>query len=430
MNPEHLLDISHQEEHRPHKTPEGIPSVVEDVTTAADTIISGCSDQIQRCEKSSKLRASEFKEKYEQLESDVLQGIRIATLALTALTQVGCEPSDNIQIKKTQSTRTVFDNLYSAKQFLEKTVDTHKKEIVGMNDKNLTTRREVYGENIDRLNVLTSFIEDKIVYYQNILDELNSTSGDKVTQTIQELKTTHDQSHESADIGRQWIADVVHSPAYQEKLLQEGATAGEGEYRKKRSIQDIISFGPLDGFNGVYLPPLNTGELKEEMLSQDRDLLIDAEPRSISDQITIDAADLSRPERIEQTSVHETHHYVTRGSSGITEYAKNLYKEALDLTYLKLRDNPFSLDYMQRPEELDAHKKEFEFQFEKLTDWEYGQPFNTQHVKKARQLLNEGKFTSHVQNFLNVVKPEYIEVIMNTLADVKSQEDQSIRKTA
>lgn len=221
----------------------------------------------------------------------------------------------------------------------------------------------------------------------------------------------------SIDSVRQSLADQVHSSEYAVKARAEGLTDEEIEKRRSRVKQDPVYITDVSALSGAEGDYHDTDEVFPEHL---RD--------------TVRVKQHGTKDEFEQTVVHELQHYITRGNEGLSQIAKDLYKEAFDSSYYYSKATSILHgrtvnEYLSDPTELDARRKEFERQFEQLTDWKYGQPFTSEHIKQAKQLLNEGKLGHGAVEFLNVIKPEYLERIMNTLADTGSYNRDSIEQT-
>ena len=113
---------------------------------------------------------------------------------------------------------------------------------------------------------------------------------------------------------------------------------------------------------------------------------------------------------------HEYEHQATRANKGISHYAKKLYHKSLTPEGLKDK-------YRSDPTELDARKKALEYEMEKLGIKKIGEPFTREHYKKLLDLKMEFKLSIGTQEFIEIIKPEYFEKIMNTIAEAGEPEN-------
>lgn len=145
----------------------------------------------------------------------------------------------------------------------------------------------------------------------------------------------------------------------------------------------------------------------------------------------------------ETVVVHEFQHATTKGEAEISEYAKQLYKKAFispedssfvknekyinplipsyatDVTHLNQHDQEAVLkhsSYLSNPTELDARKKQLEYDLERLGIKKYGEPTNDQVIQKMLKAVSLGKLSQGSKDFLFHIKPEYFKQVMNTIA--------------
>jgi len=118
--------------------------------------------------------------------------------------------------------------------------------------------------------------------------------------------------------------------------------------------------------------------------------------------------------------IHEFEHQVTIGDFYMTDYAKNLYRMAFDSSKVNDKTRMFNrtqLNYYSDPIELDAQKKQLEYEMERLGIKTYGESFTKRHYKMLLYCLSKGLFTNQgATDFMLRIKPEYIYKIMNTIA--------------
>jgi len=118
---------------------------------------------------------------------------------------------------------------------------------------------------------------------------------------------------------------------------------------------------------------------------------------------------------------HEFEHEITIGNSRISKYAKDLYKKAFNAkktTDKIVADGRTEKAYYGEATELDARKKQLEKELESLLIKRYGEKFTKEHYKIILKLIKENEFNfgTDSRKFIELIKPEYIEKIMNTIA--------------
>jgi len=111
--------------------------------------------------------------------------------------------------------------------------------------------------------------------------------------------------------------------------------------------------------------------------------------------------------------IHEFEHQITVGNFYMSEYAKNLYRQAFDSSVVRK-------DFLERnsnPTEIDANKKQVEFEMERLGIKKYSEKFTSLHYNKLMYCLSKGLFTNQgAIDFLKVIKAKYFCQIFNTIA--------------
>lgn len=265
--------------------------------------------------------------------------------------------------------------------------------------------------------------EEREAFIQQTLHDLENLSVDGKKAALQYLEKLPAEQKEipvdilerfvEVDKARAWLARNAHSDEYMRKAIEnEHLTPAQVMERRRRSLQDKVvldypvfdaAFGPRA--DGVYVA--NAQEV----------------PKSFRDRIFINPS-VPRDELF-TILVHEGQHFVTRLDRGMSETAKNLYHEGLNPEASVM---PGDKEYVTSPHELDARKKQFESEFEKLSDWKYGEPFTDEREKQARQLLNDGKFSPSAADFLYLIKPEYLQKIMDTIAETEPSGEREKRK--
>lgn len=119
-------------------------------------------------------------------------------------------------------------------------------------------------------------------------------------------------------------------------------------------------------------------------------------------------------------AIHEFTHQMTDGDFNITPYAKLLYQKAFDSTKAInpiLINKRTYLQYSSDPTELDARKKQLEFEMERLGIKKYKDKFKLKHYKIILKYIKKGLFVNQgAIDFIKLIKPNYIIQIMNTIA--------------
>lgn len=233
-------------------------------------------------------------------------------------------------------------------------------------------------------------------------------------------QTFEDARHvtSEADRARQRFADRVHSHEYARR-----ASANENlppevlEERKARSRQDNTYIG----FPEVYPWPEDRNVVGEYHSDGPG-----ADPR-YADKIFLNPTNRT-DEDIKSTAVHELAHRATRAEEGMSEVAKNLLMEGFnpnaptfeitdDMDETTKKEILMWKNYVKNPTELDARRVQFIDDLTRLTDWKYGDPFTKEREEEALRLFDEGKLSSGGAEFLACIKPEYLQKIINTLAE-------------
>lgn len=118
--------------------------------------------------------------------------------------------------------------------------------------------------------------------------------------------------------------------------------------------------------------------------------------------------------------IHEFEHQITYGDFYLSDYAKNLYKSAFDsssVSNFMILKNRTSINYYSDPTELDAEKKQLEFELDRLGIKKYEEEFTMVHYKKILYGITRGLFISGgAVSFIKHIKHSCIIKIMNTIA--------------
>lgn len=247
-------------------------------------------------------------------------------------------------------------------------------------------------------------------------------------EKIDIVSEEYQKALENLDVQRKWLADVVHSPEYKRRLVinekindltkfgdtyenvyGESVSENEGkkpieplERRKSRVVEDVLHVSDLQ-----Y--PIGTENLGEWHPKESG-----GSPEHVRDNAVIQKLDSLRPEST--TALHELEHHVTEAEKGISPGAVWLYSRAFNYDLMS-QEYPEQVDYYSNPVELAAFKREFEYKLEQLIDWKYGEQLTQKHVEQIKMLRNTGKLDKDCELFLQMIKPEYLMRVMNTLAE-------------
>lgn len=244
---------------------------------------------------------------------------------------------------------------------------------------------------------------------------------------IQKQSSEYQEAIVNLDDQREWLAGVVHSQEYRRRLKTnesidevimgiddetlnlygqryEGMPKDPLERRKYRVTQDVLRVSDIQH-------PIEHGNLGRRY---PEDTFTDNS--NLPGRAVVDKAEAVNPEST--TGLHELEHHVTEGKEGISPATNWLYGRAFNGDYIgqKYPEHPEYVEYFSRPEEIDAYKKEFEYDLEKLTDWHYGEPFTTKLLDEVQKLRDEEKLNDGSERFLDIIKPGYLMRVMNTLA--------------
>ena len=258
--------------------------------------------------------------------------------------------------------------------------------------------------------------------YKNALDKLNyqevyekNLPVDEDTKYYMEMiKGTM----ETYDIARKWLLENIKSEAYKNKMhfnsidsaFQFKKNAIQGERARAASEDDFILTSDMDksyqlvnnsqpssGTDAFYLPSADKVFLKMEKSD-----LLDG----------VDAA------------IHEYSHKITNGNNKMTFHETELLSESFDsLATSSLfagKDTSLILKnvtYLSDPTEIFARKKVFDYDLERLGVKKYGETFTPSHYLRALELMKQGKLMYGSSDFLRIIKPKYIERVMNKISD-------------
>ncbi|MEY2665255.1 MAG: hypothetical protein RLZZ480_360 [Candidatus Parcubacteria bacterium] len=244
---------------------------------------------------------------------------------------------------------------------------------------------------------------------------------------IERQSGEYQEAIQNLDDQREWLAGVVHSPEYKRRLL-----VNERINKAAESGVDYFKTVYTDGKPYTFKVhrdiPENPLETRRQRVTEDilhvSDLKYPIEDSKLgrwnmlTEQAVINKDEALDPES--SAGVHELAHHVTDGETGISPAAEWLYSRAFNKDFVS-EVYPDHVEYFSNPSELDAYKKAFEYELEQLTDWHYGEPFTPKLMEQARELYEEGKLKGVGARFLEIIKPEYLIKVMNTLAANESQ---------
>lgn len=211
-----------------------------------------------------------------------------------------------------------------------------------------------------------------------------------------------------------WLQNVVQSNEYLDRLTEEfSGDRAKAEAEQKRRINALAQDYVLEDLSKIKH---DAGKNTLAYYAGTTHL-----PRNDGDQTT---------------AIHESEHQITDGDNLITSYAKNLYKEGFSLKKAKLTENLIRNNdkkiwesYLSDPTEIDARKKELEFEMDKMLIKKYGEKFTEKHYKALKKLEKDGFLGERPAQFLKIIKHKDLIKIMNTIAanthEVKDTENWS-----
>jgi hypothetical protein len=232
-----------------------------------------------------------------------------------------------------------------------------------------------------------------------------------------DIKSYEDDRAEYDKIFEKLINHVAGSE-YLEKLSKEYGCSVEEAKKIQEARVDAVKAGDYSliqgpsGFNWRYEPD---GSIKKN-----------------SAKVSLEYGVKNKDEII----THEVlGHKATFAEFGLSDKAQQTFKEAY-------RDNPeFLLNYakeekfnMSTPEktketfedltkyfsnisEMYARKKNLEMEMETLGIKKYGQKFTPEHIVILNEFKKQNKLSDSAKHFLEIIKPEYLEIIFNEIAE-------------
>ncbi len=299
----------------------------------------------------------------------------------------------------------------TSNESIEKQYEEHRLSTLKEIDK-LTQKRDLllsekkHSDNKEQIETLNSIIE----FFKDSFEEIPKKKSERIKQNHDYLKLRDslkkdqiDQVYQQYDKEKEWLRNQMQTIEYRDRLIKEFG----GDVEKADEV------------------------LKARLENLRRDYVIESPQKIIAD--VSDAAAYYNP--LSGThlpshgygnnsySIHEGQHQATDGSRGITEYAKDLYSKAFDTTNINYKQ-----DYYSRPTELDARKKQLELELEKYGIKKYGEKFTPEHYKKMLELRKKVSLSQGAVDFIDLIKPEYFEKIMNTIAleEIKKENDNQV----
>jgi hypothetical protein len=265
------------------------------------------------------------------------------------------------------------------------------------------------------------------------VDEKLKSIFEDIKESVEQAKAgavKNKQSFEEYDKQLEWVNRIIQSPEYMQRAFQyEGLTIDDILSRKEN-----INKKDYNLTNSRFEDPNYNPATKEVIFQQ------------VGDDL----------EKTKYTGIHEFTHQSTDGNEKMSQYAKDLYQKAFTGDNLspteKQRQDMFNFEEKQRtedpddfsnkyssgfdflkyysaPTELDARKKVTESFMEQQGIKKYEETFTKEHYQKLLDLQKQGKLPDNADQFIRLIKPEYIEQIMNTIADVSTDYQDSINKT-
>jgi hypothetical protein len=200
--------------------------------------------------------------------------------------------------------------------------------------------------------------------------------------------------------------NITETPEYKNRANREGLSKDQINERKKRLAETSIHYydtaqfsTPQEGFASGF----PSAGFETSISKKHNEILI--------------AAKDGQAKRGESIVVHESEHALTDGDREMSDYAKDLYKEAFEKD---LKDGDNMEAYYSDPTELDARKRQLEYDMEKMGIKKYSEPFTIRKFERVMKVYHKGKLSHGARDFLKHInlgnKGEYLKRIMNTIA--------------
>lgn len=274
-------------------------------------------------------------------------------------------------------------------------------------------------------------LERKLEEHQRGLRVLENLEKNKeIPSTLVEEKINDIQKIISYyDIGRQWVLDNLKDPIYIKRFKQENkesfpdmSTTELEEYIKKE-----ISLREKQASDDKFLISKDI-----ESSSRDKGRNLEAFYNPDNDKVYLPVNDNDSLRAINNI-IHEYSHKITKANEFLSKKAIKLFLEAFSdsstISHFRfttdIGDISKIINYFSNPTEIYARKKVFEYDLERLGVKKYEEKFTMEHYKKVLELQSEDKLSKGSNEFINIIKPQMIEKVMNEIAGIDYQKEQT-----
>ncbi len=264
--------------------------------------------------------------------------------------------------------------------------------------------REGYNKDLDE-EYLNKKIEKRledIEYCQQIIREYS----DAKEKLLSELNIEYKTARANYEDQRAWLNKMMDSKAYLEKLNNEFKNKNEPIVKAEIKIR----------------------ELRKKLLNREYEIHIgnQVNDSTIGQSSVLRGVELPSNPRDEykNAGIHEFTHQSTWGNILMSEKAKGLYVESFDETHLSEAEKKM-VRYYKNATERDARKKVLEYDMENLGIKKYGEKFTNEHYLKLLKIQKSGKLSADSEEFLRMTKPEYMEKVMNEIAENSNSPEES-----
>lgn len=266
--------------------------------------------------------------------------------------------------------------------------------------------------------LLTEYDDDGLPLRKKNIDEVIKEASDYFDETKEytQNRVARDQEmYNHYDSQLNWLNSNIKSPEYIKRIQNfEGLTLTDVQKRLLLLNKNDYEGTSTDMSESRVTTDLKTGKVLDAKFklrySKDKD----------------------DEHNYRMSAIHEGEHVATANEKYMSPYAVELYKKALNkdarVTVYGENDEKYIFhvngsDGLSEPTELDARKKTTEYFMEQSGIKKYEEKFTKEHYEKLLELLKENKVPNDVRQFLEMIKSEYIEQIMNTIADNSNDQE-------
>lgn len=236
--------------------------------------------------------------------------------------------------------------------------------------------------------------QSDIEYIKQGIAEAKKNLENPIAYSYSDYINEYGQVYKDFDAQRDWVKKNIETEEYKRRLAGELNSESAGEELQKMRLERVdktpyvLEEGWIkEGAGGKYDPEKDT--------------------------VTLGSGTVE-----DGTGLHEYTHASTRSNMLMSQKAADLYTKSFNDDGFKTNGEYFeSAEYFNNPTERHARKKHLEYDMEKLGVKKYDEPFTPLHYKKLLDLLKEGKLSKDSEEFIRMTKPEYMEQIMNEIAD-------------